>query len=91
MKNKHNYMGFLMITISVSALEGYPGYPRIPQYFKIYSMKFTKKIPKILCIKVGYPNMKKLTHSLYVAFRPSSLFVAPYTSRQGLRKYFEIK
>ena len=48
----------------VSALEGYPGYPRIPQYFRIYSMKFTKKILKILCIKVGYPNMKKLTHSL---------------------------
>ena len=30
-------------TYPVRALEGYPGYPRIPQYFRLYSMNFHLK------------------------------------------------
>ena len=40
----------------MSALEGYIS------GFTLWNSP--KKIPKILCIKVGYPNIKKLTHSL---------------------------
>ena len=45
-------------------LEGYPGYPRIPQYSRIYFINFSKNVSKSLCINIGYPNIRILTSSL---------------------------
>ena len=37
-------------------LVGYPGYPRIPQNFRIYSIKFGKNIRKIFFMYCGIPQ-----------------------------------
>ena len=42
--------------LSGRTLVGYPGYPRIPQNFRIYSIKFGKNIRKFFFMYCGIPQ-----------------------------------
>ena len=73
----------------VRGISDLPVYSMIYQYFRIYSMNFTKKVPKILRINVGYINMKSIsfqchTQQIKISFNGMSGHVSEQKLRQVL-------